>query len=613
MQSQAQLVTHARDLARSGRYDEARHVYREAIAAMPGNAELFLELGVLAGQNDDLAVARRMLEKAGKLDPADANVPFNLGQVAKAEEQYERAVRLFRQTLQLDPDYHDALIDLGDCLLLSGHPAEALTVLDRAAAVLPNDAAAHHARAMALDKLDRRVDAGNAFRRALELDPGHLEAKLNLAATEAATGSPWKAQNLVDSIEAEGTMPPEGYALAANVLHLAGQPQRAAAYVDKCLEAGFDIGPAIKTRANIAMDAGDFTSAEADLRRVVEIGYDTAWAYQSLAVIRRLEPEAASRLQRLARDDSQPPSARAAVWFALYRLLDQAGDHDAAFNALKEANQIKARTTPADVPAHVALLERVAETFTPQFLAERAPWGHQVPGPIHIIGMPRSGTTLTEQVLAAHPRIFAGGERMDAMRMSTRIANWPSGFASLKPEDCAQMGRELYEDLTARSGSAEFTTEKTPGHYVFAGFIHCLLPKTKLVYVRRNPGDNLLSIYEQHFAGGVNYSYDLDAIVEVYKAHRRLMTHWISVCGLDVHTVDYDALVADPEPNVRALLDFIGVDFHPDCLRPEQVQRDVTTASVWQVRQPISTGSSRRWMRYEQQLAPFVRALEDTL
>ena len=213
--SPAQLVTRARALGESGRYDEARDAYRQAIAAMPRSAELLLEFGVLAGRNEDIQNARRVLEKAARLDSNDANIPFNLGQVAKTQEQYERAARLFRQTLQLDPDYHEAQVDLGDCLLLTGHPSEALEVLDTAVKALPGDAMAHTLRAMALDDLGRPDEANAAYRRALQIDPNHIEAKLNFAINLVGKGVTWAALDLIDGIEAKGAMPAEGNALAA--------------------------------------------------------------------------------------------------------------------------------------------------------------------------------------------------------------------------------------------------------------------------------------------------------------------------------------------------------------------------------------------------------------
>jgi hypothetical protein len=194
-----------------------------------------------------------------------------------------------------------------------------------------------------------------------------------------------------------------------------------------------------------------------------------------------------------------------------------------------------------------------------------------------------------------------------------QIADWPEGMASLDAETIGRMGSELYAKVTAKTGKEDLTTDKTPGNYVFLGLIRTLLPKAKLVYVHRSPGGNVLSLYEQNFLRGLNYSYDLNDIVEVYRAHVEMMRHWIATCRMPVHTVDYDALVREPEPHIRALLDFLGVEFHPDCLRPELVERSVRTSSVWQVRQPITSSSVDRWMRYERQLGPFVRAIGEGL
>jgi hypothetical protein len=173
-----------------------------------------------------------------------------------------------------------------------------------------------------------------------------------------------------------------------------------------------------------------------------------------------------------------------------------------------------------------------------------------------------------------------------------------------------EQGRQVYEVQFGDAGGRRFTSDKAPGNYMLAGALACMLPNAKLVYVRRTPGDNALSLFEQSFLRGLYYSYDLGHIGAVYRAHMQLMEHWITTCSLPIHTVDYDLLVQDPEPHVRALLDFVGLDFVPECLAPHRVERNVRTASVWQVRQPISAKSVGRWRRYEKQMEPFFRALE---
>jgi tetratricopeptide (TPR) repeat protein len=611
MLTQSQLVTQARGLARRGRYEEARSAYRQAIAAMPRNPELLLELGVLAGQHGDLASARRSLEKALKLDRTDANIPFNLGQVAKAEGQNERAIHYFRQTLTLDPEYHEALFDLGEALYVAGRPAEALPFLDKAVAADPRNAEAHHVRALVLDRLERTAEAVAAYRKVLEIDPGHVNACLNLAIQVAQSGAPWEALDLVDAVEVKSDVPPEGYASVARVLHLVGEQERAAAYVEQSLAANVNVNEALMSRANIAIDDGDFARAEADLRRLLSDRKSAPWASYRLAFIKRLEPEAADQLERWADDESLSSVLRAGACFALYSLLDEAGEYDRAFEVLRRANDLKAITSPSNVASQIEQSARIARTFTPDFIAERARHGDQRPGAVFIVGMPRSGTTLTEQILAAHPKVYAGGERQDVARARLQVPGWPEGFRDLAPEAIARLGGELLAKMRAKAAGTDLATDKTPGNYVFLGLIASLLPNARLVYVRRHPGGNMLSLYEQNFLRGLNYSYDLATIAEVYKAHLDIMRHWTQTCGMPIHTVDYEALVSDPEPHIRALLAFLGLEFHPDCLRPEQVGRVVKTSSVWQVRQPIGTGSLARWKRYERQLAPYLSTLED--
>ncbi len=610
MQSTAQLVTQARTHAQSGQYHAARIAYRQAIAAMPRNSELLLELGVIAGQHGDLTTARRSLEKALKLNPDDANISYNLGQVAKAEDKYERAERFFRHTLQIDPTYHEALFDLGECLLLAGRSDEAIKILDKATEATPMDAMAHHVRALALEHLDKEAEAKAAYRRALHLDPMNVETKLNLAALEAKTGAPWVALELLDSLEAKNAIPSSSYGAAADILHQSGEPQRAAVYIEKCLKAGIDVNATLMTRANMAIDAGEFDKAEADLRNL--ISSDPAWAYQRLAAIRRLAHEAVPQIERLAGDTALSRQTRASAWFALYYLRTKSGDNESAFEALQQANDLQAaKKMPGTASQHVVSLKHIKSTFTPGFLGDRAAWGYNESGPVYVVGMPRSGTTLTEQILAAHPRIFGGGERRDVRRLVSQIAGWPAGFAAVTEVGLERLGHDLYEMISSAAGREDFFTDKTPGNYAFLGFIHSVLPQAKLIYVRRHPGDNLLSLYEQQFNFGLNYSYRLEDIAEAYQAHVSIMKHWISTCKIPIHTVDYDALVAEPEPHIRALLDFVGVEFDPRCLNPQDVERDVRTASVWQVRQPINAASSGRWRRYERQLAPYVRALEE--
>jgi tetratricopeptide (TPR) repeat protein len=604
------MAAQARAALASGRLDEARKHFGAAMARTPRDAMLLVEAAVVEGQLGDLKAAERLLDKALKLDPNNADAWYNLGQVARAKDQLERAVRLFRKTLAIDPEYNDAAFGLGEALYCQGKAAEALVPLAQATRRAPDDAEIVHVTALCLDHLGKTGPALAAYRQVLRLQPGHGYARLNLAVLTTRVGDPLEALDLFGQVETSTGVQPETFALAAQILHHAGEPDRALAYVDKALAAGLHPAEATTTRANVLIERGDFDGAEADLHKVLKLKKDSAWAYNRLAAIRRLRPGAERPLLRQAQDGSAPALTRIAAFSALYHLYAQNGDHERAFEMLASSNALKSAEAPFDVRQDEAYCQRIIETYSPQHLARMQPSGFDRPGPVFIFGMPRSGTTLTEQILAAHPDVFARGERGDVHRIVTRTPGWPETALSLDAASLHEQGREIHDIMFAAAEGRPMATDKTPGHYTLVGAIVCTLPRAKLVYVRRQPGDNALSLYEQIFLRGLNFSYDLGQIGAVYRHHQRIMQHWIETCGLPIHTVDYDRLVQDPEPHIRRLLDFVGLDFRPECLTPHRVERSVNTSSVWQVRQPISAKSVGRWRRYERQLEPFFKALE---
>ena len=581
-----------------------------AMGQAPRDALLLVEAAVVNARLGDLKSAERQLEKAIKLEPGNADAWYNLGQAARERNQIERAVRLFRKTLELEAQYRDGAFALGEALYVQGKAEEALPWLDEAARLAPTDAEIVHVKALALDHLGRSGAAIEAYREVLRLEPAHVNARLNLAQLTARNADPQESVALIDAVEASPGVPPAGFAAAAQVLHFAGAATRALAYADKAVALKTNAAEAMLTRAGILSDAGDFDAAEAELRKVLELKKDSPLAYYRLALIKRLDSRAERALLRQAKDHHAPAAARSAAHFALYHLLEQVGAAAPAFEMLAAANALKAREGAFDVARHQAYCARIRAVYSAQLIAGQRPHGFDRPGPVFIFGMPRSGTTLTEQVLAAHPDVTALGERIDVHRMATGDGGWPEAAAGLDAARLRDQGSQLHEGMMAAANGRPFATDKSPGNYMLAGAIACMLPEARLVYVRRTPGDNALSLFEQSFLRGLNYSYDLSHIGAVYRAHADLMEHWTRTCGLAIHTVDYDGLVQDPEPHIRRLIEFVGLDFHPDCLAPHRVERDVRTSSVWQVRQPISARSVGRWRRYEQQMEPFFRALE---
>jgi hypothetical protein len=231
-------------------------------------------------------------------------------------------------------------------------------------------------------------------------------------------------------------------------------------------------------------------------------------------------------------------------------------------------------------------------------------------GCIFIVGMMRSGTTLTEQILAAHSQVHAGGERNDMMDIVEMLGHDLSRINSLPADWASKVGEQLHAAMFKDAGQASFATDKLPGNIDYVGLIRLLLPRAKFIYTHRTPQDCALSNFEQMFAGSVRFSFDLKALAHKYAWHEDIARYWIEDCKLDVYDLDYEMLVNDPEPNIRKLLGFCGLPFEENCLYPNEVKREIRTASVFQVRQPISAKSVGRWQKYEAQMQAFTDELE---
>ncbi|HHI81597.1 MAG TPA: sulfotransferase [Rhizobiales bacterium] len=363
--------------------------------------------------------------------------------------------------------------------------------------------------------------------------------------------------------------------------------------------------------AETELRKGNMEAALAHTREILSSNRNIAGAYILLARMRKLDASMEKDIRRIARSSSSGIREQSIAARALYFLLDRAGRPDEAFEALRMANSLSCPAS--DRKNETDFIKQIAGVFSPQFLKERAGQGYSGKGPLFIVGMPRSGTTLTEQILSAHPDVHAGDERIDVSIAWQSVDNFPQGCRQLDAQWAHEHGKTIYDAMFADAGGKTIATDKLPGNYKFIGFIKWLLPDAKFVYCHRNPCDNALSLFEQDFNDRHPYSADLQEIARVYNDHLMIMDHWKNTCGIEIHSVNYDELVQDFEPHARALVEFAGLDWHPDCLSPHKSARQITTASYVQARQPVNSGSLERWRRYEKQMLPFICALKATL
>jgi tetratricopeptide (TPR) repeat protein len=374
--------------------------------------------------------------------------------------------------------------------------------------------------------------------------------------------------------------------------------------------------PALFNLANLNEDLGRRDQALAAYERLLALDSRNAEAlarYASLRGVSGIADPLAGRLAQAIDDPGATAADRASLAFALGKSLDACGAYDQAFTAYAMANR-QSRASAAgrgalyDRLGHERFVDALITTFTRERL-QAAP-KMSAARPIFICGMFRSGSTLTEQVLAAHPRVHAGGE-LDFLPtvVHTELAPFPSAMSRVSTQQLADLAARYLGTLSRLFPGATHVTDKRPDNFLYLGLIRCLFPEARIVHTTRNPLDNCLSIYFLHLDHGMGYALDLADIAHYYLQYRRLMAHWKSLFGADILDFDYDEFVREPRTSVARLLDFCGLDWDEGCMDFQRADHAVKTASVWQVREPLYQRSSGRWRNYQRHLAPLREAL----
>lgn len=370
--------------------------------------------------------------------------------------------------------------------------------------------------------------------------------------------------------------------------------------------------PALFNLANLREDYGLRTAAIDLYRRILDLEphhHEALSRYASLSLPRRSDDPIVNRLRESLRMPGLTAASRASLGFALGKVLDACGDYRAAFEAYTAANRTSAAATSGyDRAAH----ERFVAELIHQFAAnDSRPTRSLAPEPIFICGMFRSGSTLTEQVLASHSQVQAGGELAFLPALATRVlAPFPASMSDIGEERLRALSEDYLTQLAKLFPGASHVTDKRPDNFLYIGLIKRLFPAAKIIHTTRSPLDNCLSIFFLHLDQSMGYALNLMDTGHYYAQYRRLMQHWKSLYGTDILDFDYDTFVREPEASTRRLLSFCGLEWQDACLSFHASANAVKTASVWQVRQPVYRQSSGRWRNYAQELEPLRQYLE---
>ncbi|HYE27864.1 MAG TPA: sulfotransferase [Allosphingosinicella sp.] len=489
----------------------------------------------------------------------------------------------------------------------------------------PTDIAAIRMMAELAGRLGRYRDSENLLRRALELAPGFTAARANLATVLYRQNRPAEAIETLDALLDGEPANPAHQNLKAAALGRIGGYDEAIGLYEQVLARFPDQAKVWMSYGHVLKTVGRQGDSVAAYRRAIAIQPTLGEAWWSLANLKTVALTAADRAAMAAALDSPGlgEEDRFHLHFALGKALEDEGEAAPAFAHYAEGNRRRRAAIDYDADETDRHVERSIALFTPAFLAERAGLGCAAPDPIFILGMPRAGSTLIEQILASHSRVEGTMELPDIPALARRLGGrklrsdptaYPECLAALGRAELSALGEEYLETTRIqRKTGKPFFIDKMPNNWAHAGFIHLILPNAKIVDARRRPLACAFSNFKQHFARGQGFTYDQAELGRYYRAYVRLMAHVDSVLPGRVHRVIYERMVEDPESEVRRLLDHLGLEFEPACLRFHETERAVRTASSEQVRRPINREGLDQWRAFEPWLGPLKAALGPVL
>jgi tetratricopeptide (TPR) repeat protein len=567
-------------LQEAGQYEESKRCLERVLTLQPHNADAYNNLGNTCKRLGQLADAEKHWNRALSLRPNYAEPHSNLSNLLSSQGEYDRAAEHARRAIELSPRFADAYINLAGVETARARHQEALRWLDALLSFAPNHAVGLAAKALTLKKLDRLAEALEVSDKAIAAAPENAEAHNAHGQILQALG---RSDAALVAYEKAATLP------------------------------GTAAEQAIINRAILYMEQGESAKAEAAFQQATDLFPGSAAAWFNGADLRKFTPEdpAISAMDALL-NDNQNTSAndKMLLHFALGKAYLDIGDSKLAFAHLDTGNRMKRASVVYDPVSTGAWMKQVAEVFSPALLERMGGHGARSNQPVFVLGMPRSGTSLVEQVLASHAQVQGAGELSFMQGIVNSLGDFPRAVANLTPEILQQLGAGYLRDIAPLAGGKPFMVDKMPINFVYAGLIRLILPDAHIIHCRRDPVDTCLSCYSKLFTAEQAFSYDQTELGQFHLMYQELTAYWGRVLPAS-HFIDldYEMMVDDLEGQARRMLDFLGLPWDPAVLNFHQTQRTVRTASVNQVRQPVYKSSAGRWKKHAEQLGPLLAAL----
>ena len=550
------LLRKAFQLHQSGKLQEAEAAYRSIIARNPKHVDANNLLGLLCIQTRQFALAVKWIEAALQEKTDDPQAHYNLGIALKEVGRLDDAEIHFQQCVDLDSSNVEAYNALGNILRIQ-------------------------------DQHDRAV---TCFETALAIQPTHADSRRNFSLVSNDLG------------------------VVANKLGLSHDAirhfRRAVELTDSNPEAHINLGVTLE-------QTGKLDQAAAAFKNAISAKPNFAQAHYHLARLRshRSTTGEIDAMQSLFDQPGTSDSEQTLLAYGIGEAHHNLENYDKAFASFATGHRLKKKTTSFNLADQVRFIELSIEVFNPGFFAAHRQSGDVDKTPIFILGMPRSGTSLTEQILASHSTVFGAGERSYLPELvkesALRAASpYPKSTAMLPHKKFRHLGAAYVKKLRSLSGQATRISDTTPMNFLYVGLIATALPNARIIHCVRDPTDTCLSIFMHPLSTSHSYAHELDDLGAFYKLYQRLMAHWHGMLPGRIYDVTYEKLVADSETEIRALLNYCDLPFEKACLNFHETERTIRTPSAGQVRQPIYNNSIQRWKHYEKHLGPLLDLFE---
>ena len=652
---------HARNLLsvvlhRQGKLEDAMKSAREAIRLNPNDPNFYCNLGEMERQAKHLDAAVTALNKAIALDPNSLQAHNNMGIVHYDKREFKKAAECYRKAIEINPNYAEAYNNLGNALrAMAQHPL-AVVEYEKALEQRENYAEAYNNMGVALREMQKFEEADLAFRRAISQRPNYIDAAnnlanllifqkryedalriladilkthpknprtlVNVARAQLMRGSAAQAERAVKSILDEDPDNVEALILYGQICHDLDRFPDAVDSLEHALAMSPNNLEALNFYGVVLKSVGRLDEARNVFIKALELQPRALGAYSNIVDLEKFTKDNPlfTAMSQIIEKAKEPEHERfMALHFALGKAHDDAGEYEKAFEHYSIGTRTKRAQLKYNEPDIFKFFEDIRATFPADYFKNKPFEGNPTDKPLFIIGMPRSGSTLTEQIIQSHPDVYGAGEIktlsacLGQLRMKyPGLAKYPQMVPMLRPSQFSFIASGYLNAISAYSQTAKRVTDKLLTNYYFAGLISTIFPNAKIIHTMRNPIDSCMSSFTKLFKDDMPHSYDLRELGRYYSKYWQLMEHWRQVLPAGTMLdVQYENVVADPEAKAREIIAFCGLEWDPQCLKFHESDRPVKTASVSQVRKPIYTSAVERGRRYGDKLNPLIEALQE--